>query len=239
MKFQLSYFLKESYSKNLTEVTNSKSDEGLSAVDKIAMNATKLDEGVVVMADLNVDMTTKRLFKQFDIAVTEEELAYYYNNFIPSKLQMELVQAYLAKYFKSYRDLTLLSIDDYTRLLLIIKKKLLMELGYEEEKKGELYYAVLPYLLTGNLSDKVSTRIIRNTKFVEKIEASSKYQKLINGEYKYLEEIKPGYIMSILSQAINTRYTYCVYEYPEMLGEEIVYPEDKICDELLFYLDSI
>lgn len=191
------------------------------------------------MADLNVDMTTKRLFKQFDIGVTSEEVKYYYDNFTPSKLQIELVQAYLSKHFKSYRDLTLLSIDDYIRLLLIIKKKLLMELGYEEEKKGELYYAVLPYLLTGNLSDKVSTRIIRNTKFVEKIEASSKYQKLINGEYKYLEEIKPGYIMSILSQSINTRYTYCVYEYPEMLGEEIIYPEDKICDELLFYLDSI
>ncbi len=233
------YFLKESYSKNLTEVTNSKSDEGLSAVDKIAMNATKLDEGIVVMADINVDMTTKRLYKQFDIAVSDEELNYYYDNFTPSKLQIELVQAYLAKYFKSYRDLTLLSMNDYIRLLLIIKKKLLMELGYEEEKKGELYYAVLPYLLTGNLSEKVSTRLIRNTKFIEKIEASTKYQKLINGEYRYLEEIKPGYIMSILSQAINTRYTYCVYEYPEMLGEEVIYPEDKICDELLFYLDSI
>ena len=233
------YFLKESYSKNLTEVTNSKSDEGLSAVDKIAMNASKLDEGVVVMADINVDITTQRLFKQFDIEVSDEELKYYYENFTPSKLQMELVQAYLAKYFKSYRDLTLLSMNNYIRLLLIIKKKLLMELGYEEEKKGELYYAVLPYLLTGNLSEKVSTRTIRNTKFVEKIEASTKYQKLVHGEYRYLEEIKPGYIMTILSQAINTRYTYCVYEYPEMLGEEVIYPEDKICDELLFYLDSI
>jgi hypothetical protein len=239
LKFQLSYFLKESYSCTLTEVTNSKSDEGLSAVDKIAMNTTKIDEGIVIMADINVDMTTKRLFKQFDIEVSNEELKYYCDNFTPSKLQMDLVQAYLAKYFKSYIDLTLLSMNDYIRLLLIIKKKLLMELGFEDEKKGELYYAVLPYLLTGNLSEKVSTRIIRNTKFVEKIEASSKYQKLVTGEYRYLEEIKPGYIMSILSQAINTRYTYCVYEYPEILGEEIVYPEDKICDELLFYLGSI
>ena len=90
------YFLKESYSKNLTEVTNSKSDEGLSAVDKIAMNATKIDEGIVIMADINVDMTTKRLFKQFDIEVSDEELKYYYDNFTPSKLQMDLVQAYLA-----------------------------------------------------------------------------------------------------------------------------------------------
>lgn len=233
------YFLKESYSKNLTEVTDSKSDEGLSAVDKIAMNSNKIDEGITVMADINVELTTNRLFKQFDISVTEDELKYYYENFVPSKFQIELVQAYLAKYFKSYRDLTLLSMDNYIKLLLIIKKKLLMELGYEEEKKGELYYAVLPYLLTGNLSEKVSGRIIRSTKFIEKIEASAKYQKLIHSEYRYLEEIKPGYIISILSQAINTRYTYCVYEYPEMIGEEIIYPEDKICDELLFYLDSI
>ena len=118
------YFLKESYSKNLTEVTNSKSDEGLSAVDKIAMNATKIDEGIVVMADINVELTTAMLFKQFDIDVSKDELKYYYDNFTPSKLQQDLVQSYLAKHFKSYRDLTLLSMDDYIRLLLIIKKKL-------------------------------------------------------------------------------------------------------------------
>ena len=224
---------------NLNEITNTKNADGLSAYDKLMMNQTKLDEGVIILADMNIKLTTKRIEEMLDFYVSPMELEYYTKNFKPSKTQIELVQAYLTKFFGSYRDLNLLPRQDYIHLLLLIKKKLLMDLGYMEQESGKIYLAVLPYLLTANLSDKVNTRVIRNSKFVSKIEESYMYQNLINKKYRLLECIKPGYIMGILSSMVNTRFTYCVYEYPELLGEEITYNENKILDELLFLLNQI
>lgn len=239
IKFQISYFLKDQYTKNLTEVTNTKNSEGLSGADKMLMNASKIDEGSVIMSDLNIQLTIDRIRKQIDIPITEEEIQYYMINHHPSKIQIQLVYAYYTKYFGSYRDLNLLTRKQYITLLLLLKKKLLLDLGYEKDEDGEIHYASLPYLLTGNLTDKVNTRIIRNNKFIAKIEESYMYQNLIENKYRLLGFLKPDAVLSLLSSIINTRFTYVTYEYPDLLGTEIFYSEDKISDELLFFLSSI
>ena len=43
MKYQLFFFVKETYSKTLTEMTNTRDSEGLSASDKMEMNLSKMD----------------------------------------------------------------------------------------------------------------------------------------------------------------------------------------------------
>ena len=203
------------------------------------MNASKIDEGSVTLSDLNIELTIKRIMKQIDIPVSDDEINYYMINHHPSKTQIQLVYAYYTKYFGSYRDLNLLTRRDYITLLLLLKKKLLIELGYETDENGEIHYASLPYILTGNLVDKVNTRIIRNNKFIAKIEESYMYNELITKKYALLESIKPESIKQLLSSIVNTRFTYVTWEYPELLGTEIIYPEDKISDELLFFLNSI
>ena len=65
------------------------------------------------------------------------------------------------------------------------------------------------------------------------------YNELITKKYALLESIKPESIKQLLSSIVNTRFTYVTWEFPELLGTEIVYPEDKISDELLFFLNSI
>lgn len=205
------------------------------------MNASKIDEGIVTMADINIEMTIKKIRDNIDLPITTEEVDYYMINHQPSKIQILLVHAYYAKYFGSYRDLKLLTKRDYIILLLLLKKKLLLDLGYEENIGDEtiIHTASLPYILTGNLSDKVNTRIIRNNKFIAKIEESYIYQDLINNKYKLLNLVKKDELLSILSTIINTIFTYVVYEQPDLLGTEIVYSEDKIADELLFFLSTI
>ena len=203
------------------------------------MNMRKIDEGVTTLADLNIDLTTKYIEKVIDIKVSDEELEYYLKYYTPSEMQIEFINTYLTKYFDSYRDTGLINRRNYVKLMLLIKKKLLLDFGYENIEQGEIKSAALPYLLTGNLSDKVSTRIIRDSNVVHKIENNYMYQNLINNKYKNLESIKPGHILSIISSFVNTRYTYCVYEYPELLGEEIDYPEDKIAYEVLSFLNAI
>jgi hypothetical protein len=110
-------------------------------------------------------------------------------------------------------------------------------LGYDDDH--EIHYASLPYILTGNLVDRVNTRIIRNNKFLMKIEENSMYKELVEKKYKLLNYIKEDAIIALLSSVINTKFSYVVYEYPELLGTEIEYSEDKISDELLFFLNNI
>ena len=239
IKFQLSYFLKDQYSKNLTEVTNAKNTEGLSGSDKMLMNSNKIDEGVVTLADINIEYTIAKIRRDIDVPLSEEEIQYYIDNHKPCDIQKLLVMGYYSKYFGGYRDLQLLTRRDYIILLLLLKKKLLIELGYEEDDAGNIHYASLPYILTGNLTDKVNTRIIRNNRFIAKLEESSMYQNLMQNKYRLLDSIKPEEIKKKLSNIVNTRFTYVAYEHQELIGVEIKYPEDKITDELLFFLNCI
>lgn len=239
LKYQLSYFLKEQFQKNLTEVTNTKNSDGLSASDKMAMNMSKIDEGSVIMADINLEETIRRLEEMIDVPITDEEIQYYRDHMYPSSLQIQLIYSYYAKYFGNYQDLNLAIRRDYIRLALMLKKKLLIESGYESNEKGEIHQVALPYILTGNLEDQVRTRVIRNNKFISKIQESYLYQNLVENKYRFLNEIKPDYILSLLSQFINTKFSYVVYEKQDLLGQEIKYSEDKISDEILFFLNSI
>lgn len=231
IRFQLNCYLKQKYEKTPTEVTNTKNGDGISGIDKMTMNLTKLDEGQITLVDINIEKTIERIQKQIDIEVTEEEIDYYREHMKISKLQKELVYNYLAKYFGAVRDLNLITDRQYIRLALLLKKKLLIS--------GSVYESVLPYILTGNSEDRVNTRLIRNHRFISKIEESASYQKLMENKYKYLNEVKPDYIMGLLSTLINTRFSYVAYENPELLGKEIEYSEDKISDELLNFLNGI
>lgn len=239
IKYQLTYFIKEQYNKNLTEVTNTKDSEGLSGIDKMELNLQKIDEGLIVFAEVNIEETSKRIKSIIDIDISPKEIAYYREHHKPNKLQIQLVNSYYTKFFGSYRDLNLLVRNDYNLLLLLVKKKLLLDSGVDITSTDVVEECKLPYILTGNISGKVNSRIIRNSKFIKKIEDNCIYKHLIEHKYKYLHQIKPDCILSLLSTFINTQFTYVTYEAPELLGVDIVYNEDKISDELLFFLDSI
>lgn len=238
---QISYFLKEQYQKNIAEITNTKNADGLSASDKMAMNLTKLDEGKIIMSEINLKDTIKDLEKAIDVPISEEEVQYYRDKLYPDKIQIQLIYSYFAKEFGSYQDLNLAIRKDYIRLALMLKKKLLVENGYNNMGKGKGYvcHAALPYILTGNVTDQVNTKIIRNTKFMTKIQESYLYQNLINNKYRAIHDIKPDLIQKLLSQFINTKFTYVSYEQPDLLGKPIEYSDDRISDELLFFLNSI
>lgn len=238
IKYQLMYFLKDQYSKNLTEVTSAKNTDGLSGMDKMEMNLQKIDEGEIILAEMNIKLELKRILRDNDFDITEDEIQYYMKNHNPSELQVQLVYSYWGKHFGPYRNTNLIKRREYIILLLILKKRLLLQAGCEENNQFS-EFTKLPYLLTGNLQNKVNTRIIRNNKFVGKIDSSYLNEKLKTEKYSNLYKIRPDYIMSLLSQVINTVFTYVVYEDQDKLGVEIDYNEDKISDELLFFLNSI
>lgn len=239
VKYQLMYYLKAQYIKNPSEITSTKNSEGLSSVDKFLMNQNKIDEGSVILSEINIKCTISMIRELIDVPLSEEEIQYYMDNHKPDYIQVQLVYAYYTKFFGSYRDLNLLRFRDYIILLLLLKKKLLIDLGYEEDVDGELHYAALPYIISGNVLDKVNTRIIRNNTFITELFNNSDYNELMNSKYDLLSTINNESIISILSGIINTKFTYVTYEAQDLLGKEINYNVDKVSSELLFLLNSI
>lgn len=239
IKFQIRYFLKDQYSKNLTEVISAKNADGLSGADKMEMNMSKIDEGQTTFAEVSIAHEMERLKKQnSSLYVSEEEIDYYVKNFKPMPIQIQLIQSYWCKYFNSFRDTALLSRREFYTLAILLKKRLMLQAGYDSEYEDGI--AILPYLLTANVVDeKMNTRVIRNNKFLDKVKCSASYQSLITNNYSNLNKIKEDEIMRILSTFINTSFTYVLYEKQDVTGQPIECTEDRVSDELLLFLREI
>lgn len=230
------YFLKETHAKTLAEVTNTKNADGLSGIDKMYMNFQKRDEGDAILADVNIETTIHRLKRMFDVPITDEEIQYYKDNHRPHPLQVKLIYTWFAKYFGSYRTENILGREDYIQLLLILKKKMLIEQGYDNATNTFISKSILPYIISGNLEDKVNNRLIRNTRFNAKIDENEQFEYISKHKYHLLDEIDPDRPKALLSNLINTNFTYCVYEAPELLGKPIEYNEDRVALESLTFM---
>lgn len=239
IKYQLMYFLKEQYAKNLSEVTNVKNSDGLSGLDKMEMNLSKIDEGIVTMAEINIPITLDYIRRNIDVEITEDEINYYMNHLSCDKLVVKLVFCYFAKYFGSCRDLNLLDRRQLIELLLILKKKLLIEFGHRETEDGKIYTAVLPYILTGNMTTSLNTRMIRNTKFISKVKESPIYEDIMANKYHLLDTIRPDEFLTIISGLVSAKFTYVTYEQQSLTGQEIHYTDDRLSNEILTFLSNI
>ena len=201
-----------------------------------------LSLGIDKCIEMYEDITELIEFDQINFSIFEQFMIYdqRLSCILFSMLQNQenYVKAFLSNYFNNYRDLKLVNRREYIILMLLLKKKLLIEAGYDKDS-NEFTDCILPYILTGNLEESVNTRLIRNNKFISKLQPNSMYRYLIEKKYKHIQEIKPDVILSLLSSIINTNFTYVVYERQDMLGKPIEYNEDRISDELLFFLKNI
>ena len=127
MKYQLFFFVKETYSKTLTEMTNTRDSEGLSASDKMEMNLSKMDKGILVMSEVNIKDTIRRLREQYGVAISEEEIDYYIKHQKPSDIQTHLIRSLYSKEFMSYRDQYIVPNRQSTILKIILKKRLIAD----------------------------------------------------------------------------------------------------------------
>lgn len=237
IKFQLGYFIKEVYDKNLTEVSNIKNSEGLSGSDKMEMNIRKLDEGKAILATMNASITTRKIMERFDIPVTMEEVEYMKDHWKIANTQKKLIQSFVAKFYGNFRDTQLLTRNDFCMLALIIKKKLLIDSGYDiSDPVGKM--AVLPYILTGNMWGKATSRIVRSNKYFSKLEQDLYYTELCKSQYSMLLRLNnhEDEIKNILMSIVNSRFTYVTPENPDLLNKDIVFNEDKVGSELLAFL---
>jgi hypothetical protein len=214
--------------------------EGLSASDKMEMNLTKIDKGIIDLSEINKDETIRRLLRQNDVPISDSEIEYYMKNQHTSDIQTNLIRSIYSQNFMSYRDQFMVPLKEFCIMELILKKRLILNAGYlNETGEWDRKDVVLPYILTGNISGKVNNRMVRNSKLLSKIEEDADYIYLVTQKYRELEELKPGCIKSLLSTFIYTKFTYVSYEEPSLTGKEIIAPEDQICHELIQFLKAI
>jgi hypothetical protein len=229
LRKQLEYFIKEKYDYTPIELTNVKNEDGLSGLDKLEMNSNKIDESLIILSDINIKKTIKRIKKRMNIKINDEELNFYKKFHKINKFQVQLVFYFYAKYFGGFRDLNLLTRKQYLMLLILLKLRLQLQ--------GNVY---LPQILTGNIQSKLNTRTIQNTKFLMKIENSSIYQTLMKDKFFTLDELKKSnLILNLLSTVLNTTFTFVDYNSPEILGDKIEINSDIVSDEFLNFLNQL
>jgi hypothetical protein len=133
-----------------------------------------------------------------------------------------------ARHFGGYRYLKSLERKDYMMLTLLLKKKLLMS-GYR----------YLPQVITANLL-KLNRRVIRNEKFLSKLERSTTFQELTSNKFKALEYLgKDDTIIRLISTLINSTFGIVEFESPDLLGETLEVAHDTMSDEILMFLTEI
>jgi hypothetical protein len=226
---QLGFFIIEPYEHTLVELSNKKDVDGLSGLDKLEMNSNKIDESLIILSSINIRNTIKRIKKQMKIKTPKKEINYYKKNHRINKFQSQLVFYFYAKYFGGYRDLNLLSRQQYIVLLILLKRRLQIQ--------GNIY---LPQILTGNVENKLNTRTIQNTKFLMKIENSDVYQALVNDKFPTLSELnKSNLLLNLLSTILNSNFSFVDYDHPDKLGQKIEINPDIVSDEFLNFLNQL
>ena len=226
---QLRFFIIEPYKTNRIELSAKKDITGLSGLDKLEMNSTKLDESTVILSAINIKKTIKRIKKSMHIDISKEEIEFYKNNLRITKFQSQLIFYYYAKYFGGYRDINLLNRTQYLKLLIILKKRL----QYQK-------FVYLPQILSANIENRLNSRTIRNDKFLTKIESSSIYKSIVNDKYSMLTDLnKSDLIINLLSTILNTTFTIVDYEHPDMTGKIIEVDQDAVSDEFLNFLNQL
>lgn len=226
---QLGYFIMEKYDHTMVELSSKKDSEGLSGLDKLEMNTFKIDESLVILSDINIKNTIKKIRNSMNIELPKEEIQYYKEHHQINKFQVQLVNYYYAKYFGGYRDLNLLTRKQYLKLLVLLKRRL--------QFQGLIY---LPQIITGNV-EKLNKRVVQNSKFLAKIENSTIYQTLVEDKFSTLEELnKSNMIIGLLSTIMNSKFTLVDYDMPDRLGEPIeIANTDIVSDEFLSFLNQL
>lgn len=229
IKTQLKYSSHKNFNMNYKEINQEKDSEGLSYLDKLEMSAVKIDENIILLSKVNIDSAIKRIKRENRIKISKDEIKFYTEQFKVNRISKNLIFYYYSKYFGGYNDLNHITLKQYIKLMILMKRKM--------EFSG---YQYLNQIITANINGKINSRTIHNSKFIEKVETSSVYQNIRNEKFKTINDVGKGdLIINILSTLINTEFTYVDYDNPELTGEPIEMDLDILSQEFLDFVNQI
>ena len=226
---QLDFFVIKNLGINMREISTDKDSEGLSSLDKLEMNTTKIDESLIVISKINIKQTIKRIKKSLKFKITKEEREWYSKYLEISPIGRGMLFYFYARYFNGYRDLKSITKRQYIQLMILMKKAL--------ELNGHVW---LPQILSADIVGRINARTIHNSKMIEKVESSEAYQKLLNDKYAALQGMnKQNIIINMLSTLLNTQFKYCDYDTQDLNGQIIKPDFDQLCEEFINFIGII
>lgn len=226
---QLDFFVIKNLNINMREISTEKDSEGLSSLDKLEMNTIKIDESLIVLSKINIKKTIKKIKRDLNIEISPNEIGFYQRFLKINHISKSLLFYFYAKYFDGYRDLNSLSLKQYIELMILMKRAL--------QIKGDIF---LPQIISADVSGRINSRTIHNSKLLSKIENSEPYKQLVKDKYSTLQGMgKSDIIIQLLSSLINTQFTVCDYDLKDRFGEEINIDFDMLSQEYLDFINQI
>lgn len=200
------------------------SEEG-SAMDMLEQSLAKIDETIIVKTDKIISDFINGMIHKYNIP--EDEIQFYTTELSdPSEFHNKLLNYYYAKSFLSFTELKNMS-NEQRSILLIVAKRQLTARGFRE----------LPHLLSSKTKGKTTNRILRNMKFIQKLQESELYNNIVNKKYSVITS-GASEILKMISFVLNNDYVYVEYN-SDLNGQDIIFNEDIISDELLMFIDEI
>ena len=223
-------FTKETYKLFPSEISDERdSDDSLSQQDKMEMSMLRTDLTNIVISTVNKETVLNNLQQSLKVEISDEEIRFYKKHYRPTDFQMELIKLYFAKYFNGFSEMESLSSEQFVRLVILMK--------YKMQSQG---YKYMQHLIVGQMLDKMTNKSMRSIKFVDKIEQSDRYKRLVEKKYSKLLKLKgPRVILDILSIILKTKFTFVDYRNQDLLGRTIDIDEDLVSDEFLLFLGNI
>lgn len=229
IKSQLTNSSHKNFNMNYREINQEKDSEGLSYLDKLEMSAIKMDENVILLSQVNIDNSIKRIKRDNRIKISKDEIKFYTKEFKVNHISKNLIFYYYSKYFGGFNDLNHITLKQYIRLMILMKRKL--------EFSG---YRYLNQIITAKVEGRINSRTIHNAKFIEKVENSAIYQNIRNEKFKTINDLGKGdLIINILSTLVNTQFTYIDYDNPDLNGKVIEMDLDVLSQEFLDFVNQI
>ena len=204
----------------------SESDK-LSGLEKVDANFARISDLDIIISELNIRKTLKRLKKDCDIKITDDEVNFYKTN-LTSFAFTEMIIQFFAKYFGGSYDLKSISRNKFI-ILIILFKRMMKQMGY-------IY---IHQIMTGNVSKTIKRRKV-STKQLAKIKSSKKFEKVMqNYSMAISADNTNNSLCYTIASLINTPIECVDYEDKEHLGELIIADIDVVTDEFLRFVKMI
>lgn len=226
---QLRFLNHKDFNMNFREINQDKDSEGLSYLDKLEMSAVKMDENIILLSEVNINNSIKRIKRDNKIKISKDEVQFYTKSFKVNWISKNLIFYYYSKYFGGFNDLNHINLKQYIKLMILMKHKL--------EFNGFRY---LNQIITANIEGRINSRTIHNAKFIEKVESSAIYQNIRQEKFKTINDLGKGdLLINILSSLVNTQFTYVDYDNPDLNGKPIEMDLDILSQEFLDFVNQI
>lgn len=219
------------------DMTAKSEEEEVNKFERIEINSAKINEDLNILHKIIIQDTIRTLYKQYNIRLSKEEIAFYFKHLRINKLQTNLIGLFFAKHLGSCEIIYKCSRRDYIILLLIMKKILLQQ--------GCKY---IPAILTGYVTNTIREKKVVSKKYLIKVIEDERYKKIIDFNYrcsqKKIED--QSIIKKIISTLISTNFCdldYYAYKRQQETNfnenNEIVVNEFELIDEIIKLLEMI